>query len=69
MPLSPQFKVPSLATSIPAHLLHHSNDASDERVRILVLPGAGVQVHASLLKHHLMKCKGLGRRFPRGRGV
>lgn len=38
---------------MPAHLLHHSDDARDERVRVRVLPGAGVQVHASLLKHHL----------------
>lgn len=69
MPLNPQFEVPTHATSIPAHLLHHSNDACDEGVWILVLPGAGVQVHASLLKHHLVKAKGLGRRFPSGRGL
>lgn len=66
MPLIPQFEVPTHATSIPAHLLHHSYDAGDERVRILVLPGAGVQIHASLFKHHLVKTKGLGRRFPGG---
>lgn len=36
-----------------SHLLHHPDDACDERVRVLVLLGAGVQVHASLLEHHL----------------
>lgn len=69
MPFSPQLEVPTHATSIPAHLLHHSYDACDERVRILVLPGAGVQVHASLFKHHLVKAKGLGRSFSQGRGL
>lgn len=41
------------STPLRAHLLHHTDDAGDEGVRVLVLLGAGVQVHASLLKHHL----------------
>lgn len=41
--------------SLPAHLLHNADDAGDEGVRVLMLLGAGVQVHASLLKHHLRK--------------
>jgi hypothetical protein len=68
MPLIPQFEVPTHVTSIPAHLFHHSYDAGDERVWILVFPGAGVQVHASLFKHHLVKAKGLREAFSPGAG-
>lgn len=39
--------------SLPAHLLHNTDDSGDEGVRVLVLLGTGVQVHAFLLKHHL----------------
>ena len=39
--------------SLPAYLLHNTDDAGDEGVRVLVLLGTGVQVHASFLKYHL----------------
>lgn len=39
--------------SLPAHLLHNADDASDEGVRVLVLLSTGVQIHATFLKHHL----------------
>lgn len=39
--------------SLPVYLLHNTDDAGDEGVRVLVLLGTGVQVHASFLKYHL----------------
>lgn len=50
--LQPALDLPE-PCSLPAHLLHNADDASDEGVRVLVLLSTGVQVHATFLKHHL----------------
>ena len=53
-------------------LLHDTDNAGDEGVWVLVFLGTGVQVHASLLKHHLEmgtsegRGPGAGRHPPEG---